>query len=346
MAEPRPYDVLANLEIQRSPSYAVREFFQSHREKLGLRLLTDESTLDTLIRESTINRPGLALAGYTDVYTWHRIQILGSTDWSFLESLPTERRREVFERLARFQTPLWVITHNLPPHDEMIEMCKAHGMPLMVSTLSTLKCVEQTQNILEEIFAPTATIHASLVDVYGVGMLYTGPSNIGKSECVLDLVERGHRLVADDAVKMVRLKDAIIGASNHVIQHHMEVRGVGLIDVRSLFGIHAVSRAKKIDLVVELQAWRQGEDYQRTGLDRLEVDVMGIPVRKVVIPISPGKNITVISEVVAMDALLRRNGVDTAIEFNKRLQSLAMDPELKRRSEREYYLGLFRRWYD
>lgn len=346
MFETKPIDPLSTLEIRRHPFYSTKDFLEAYGEKLGIRILSPLEDIQTEIRESTINRPGLALAGFTDVYTFQRIQVLGSTCWSFLESQSVERRREIFERLSRFPTPLWVLTHNLPPHEEMIEMCMTYKMPLVVTSQSTLGFMEKTSRILEEIFAPKARIHASLVDVYGVGMLYIGQSNIGKSECVLDLVERGHRMVADDGVDLVRLGNKLIGMSNHIVKHHMEVRGVGIIDIRSLFGIHAVSGAKKIDLVVELQKYKDGEDYQRTGLDDLTVEVMGLSLRKVIIPVSPGKNITVISEVVAMDALLRRNGVNAAVEHNNRLQEFIRNPLQRKNSERSHSLELIRQWYE
>lgn len=346
MFEARPVDPLSTLEIRRNPSYSTREFVETYSEKLGLRTISPIEDITTEIRESTLNRPGLALAGFTDVYTFQRIQVLGSTCWSFLESQSVERRREIFERLSRFPTPLWVLTHNLPPHDEMLEMCLAYKMPLVVTSYSTLSFIEKSQRILEEIFAAKARIHASLVDVYGVGMLYIGQSNIGKSECVLDLVERGHRMVADDGVDLVRLGNKLIGMNNHIVRHHMEVRGVGIIDIRSLFGIHAVSGAKKIDLIVELQKYKEGEDYQRTGLDDLMVEVMGVSLRKVIIPVSPGKNITVISEVVAMDALLRRSGVNAAVEHNNRLQEFIRNPVRRKQSERSHSLELIRQWYE
>ncbi|MDB9744057.1 HPr(Ser) kinase/phosphatase, partial [Fibrobacterales bacterium] len=321
---------IENLEINRRESLGVDTFYERFRETLKLRLCDETIPLETRISEPVLQRPGLALAGFTDVYPYSRIQVLGSTDWAYIESMSSQRRKEVFNRLSRFPTPLWVITHNLPAHEEMLNLCREFKMPLMVTPLSTIRFLEQAKAQLESVFVSTANLHASLVDVYGIGMLYVGPSNIGKSECVLDLVERGHRLVADDLVRLTRKGNNIIGRSNHVVGHHMEVRGVGLIDVRSLFGIHAVRKLKQVEVVVELEAWKPGEDYQRTGLDDQKVEVMGVELPKIKIPVSPGKNITVISEVVAMDMLLKFNGVNTAKDFNERLIHLMSDPEKKR----------------
>ncbi len=331
---------IIDVEILRKESFPVRDFFKCYADTLKLELVSNENTLVTNVVEATLNRPGLALAGFTDVYTYQRIQVLGSTCWAFLESQLPEQRKKIFERLARFQTPLWVLTHDLPPHDEMLEMCNRLKMPLLTTHMSTLKFVEETQGILAEWFAPTAPIQASLVDVHGVGMLVVGPSNIGKSECVLDLVERGHRLVADDMVKLTRLGNSIIGKSNHVIEHHMEVRGIGIIDIRTLFGIHAVRKVKKVEVVVELQHWQKDVDYQRTGLDKEHVELMGVPVNKVTIPVSPGKNITVIAEVIAMDVLMKLNGIDTASDFNNRLKDIISSKQknrlLKRLPQNDY----------
>jgi HPr kinase/phosphorylase len=327
---------ILDVEILRKESFPVKDFFQMHGEKLGLKLVTESTTLVTKIKEPTIQRPGLALAGFTDVYTYHRVQVMGSTCWAFLESQTEEQRHEIFEKLSRFPTPLWVLTHDLPPHDELLQMCNQYEMPLAVTGQSTLKFIQSTQKILDNWFAPTSPIHASLVDVYGVGMLFVGPSNIGKSECVLDLVERGHRLVADDMVKLTRVGSSIIGRSNHIIEHHMEVRGIGIIDIRTLFGIHAVRKIKKVEVIVELQHWQKDVDYQRTGLEKEMVELMGVPLSKVTIPVSPGKNITVIAEVIAMDTLMKLNGVDTAGDFNNRLREIIASKEKKRQHELKY----------
>ncbi len=313
---------LQDLEITRRRSLSVRDFFERFREEMELTFLSAEEQCNSFITQSTVNRPGLALAGFTDVYSHHRIQVLGSTEWAFLESMGEQHRQEVFHVLARFHAPLWILTHDLPPHEELLEMCNRYSMPLMKSKLATLKLVDDIQRVLEEWFAPYCSLHASLVDVYGVGMLYVGASNIGKSECVLDLVERGHRLVADDSVRISRIGKAVIGACDEVVRHHMEIRGIGVIDVPRLFGIHAVRRVKKIEIVVELQNWSPDASYERTGLDQNFVEVMGVEIPKVVIPISPGKNITVISEVIAMNALMKMNGTNLAESFNERLISI------------------------
>ena len=314
-----PFTTALDWDVNRKHFLPVRDFYNRFRKEMRLEMLTGDGTLESKITESMTHRPGLALTGFVDVYSNRRIQVLGSTEWAYLESVGKERRESLFASLARFPTPLWVLTHNLPAHDELLAMCEKYGIPLMRTSLGTQTFVAITQRILMEWFAPYCDVHASLVDVYGVGMLYVGSSNIGKSECVLDLVERGHRLVADDSVRIRRIGDSIIGACNHIAEHHMEIRGIGVIDIPRLFGIHAVRRVKKVEIVVELQLWSPDVEYDRTGLDTQYVDVMGVNVPRVVIPVSPGKNITVISEVIAMNALMKMSGVNLAEDFNNKI---------------------------
>lgn len=313
------YNALSNLEIQRRKSYPVLDLWNRYHKLLQLTLCTSEATLCTDIYESDLHRPGLAMAGFTGVYSYQHIQLIGSTEWSYLEAVGADQRRAIFARLGSFACPLWVLTHNLEPHQELKDMCEERHIPLVVTAMPTVDFAKAIQRVLEEWFAPFAPVHASLVDVYGVGMLYVGASNIGKSECVLDLVERGHRLVADDVVKLVRIGNSIIGRSNSIINHHMEIRGVGIIDIRSMFGVKAVRKVKKVEIIVELQYWRGDVLYDRTGLDTQMDEVLGVQIPRVVIPVSPGKNITVISEVIAMNQLMKMDGVDAASRFNQAL---------------------------
>jgi HPr kinase/phosphorylase len=324
-----PYS-LEQVEIISKKSLPVRDFFNSYQKELQLTLVSSPDTLDNFIPEPNLNRPGLAFAGFTEVYSYQRIQIIGSTEWSYLESVGPEKRFEIFSSLAKYHSPLWLLSHKLPPHQELLEMCERTGSPVMVSSQPTLNLARTLQRVLEEWFAPFCSVHASLVDVYGVGMLYIGQSNIGKSECVLDLVERGHRLVTDDMVRLIRIGDSVIGKSNNIINHHMEIRGIGIIDIRSMFGIHAVRKVKKVEIIVELQQWQPEQSYERTGLDDQHVEIMGISIPKVVIPILPGKNITVISEVIAMNTLMKMNGIDVAAEFNKNLLKIISDKKKKK----------------
>lgn len=266
-----------------------------------------------------LHRPGLALTGFTDVFCYERVQVVGTSEWTYLESVGQEKRQEIFRTLKEFRSPAWILTHGLTVHEELLQLCEEQQVPIMVSSLNTSDFFSAAKDLLESWFSPYCTIHGTLVDVYGIGMLYTGSSGIGKSECALDLIERGHRLVTDDMVKLVRSGSSIVGSGNKELGHHMEIRGIGIIDVGRLFGIRAIREKKKVEMVVELQQWQQGVQYDRTGLDEQTTDLMGVSIPKKIIPISPGKNITVISEVIAMTRLLKLHGVDSAQIFNQRM---------------------------
>lgn len=291
----------------------------------------EEDLAASFIAESGTHRPGLAMAGYTDVYSSQQIQVVGHTEWNYLESIGSEGRRKVFERLSVYHAPLWVVTHAQAPHRELLDMCTRLHIPLISTTLHTYEFYIVTQRILQEYFAPHAMIHGSLVDVYGIGMLFVGDSNVGKSECVLDLVESGHRMVADDVVHISHVGNTIVGRPDPLIRHHMEIRGVGILDIRSMFGIHAIRKVKKIEVVVELQPWQQDAHYDRTGLNASEEVIMGVHIPKVVIPVAPGKNLTVISEVIAMNTLMKMNGQNVAKDFNEALMQ-----KIKAKAKGEY----------
>lgn len=310
---------LKDIIINCREKFPVNNLWTKHRSLLQLNLHTGESSLDGFIEESGLHRPGLAMVGFTEVYSYNQVQLIGHTEWNYLESLGAKRRREIFFGLDKFTSPLWMVTHGQKPHKELFEMCVRNKIPLFSTTLHTFEFSHLFQRILEEFFAPYSVIHASLVDVYGVGMLYVGESNVGKSECVLDLVERGHRLVADDVVHISKIGNSIIGRANPMVKHHMEIRGVGIIDIRSMFGIHAVRKFKKIEVIVELQQWDRNTTYDRTGLTSSIEEVMGVKIPHVLIPVLPGKNLTVISEVIAMNSLMKIDGVDTASNFNELL---------------------------
>jgi HPr kinase/phosphorylase len=263
------------------------------------------------------------------------MQVLGETEVMYLRSMDADRRRGVLGEFLGSEVPVVFVTKGLEPPPELLDLAEERSIPVVRSKLKTGEFYRRIKPFLEEEFAPSTAIHGSLADVYGVGLLFIGASGIGKSECVLDLVERGHRLVADDVV-LVRRRgfDVLIGQAHEQQQHHMEIRGIGIIDVRALFGVRAVRQQKRIEVVVQLEHWRESASYDRTGLERDTMDILDATIPKVVIPLNPGKNITVISEVVAMDHLLRYAGVDTARLFDQNLRRL-MQP-VKEYLEEDY----------
>ena len=303
----------------------IEALLQTKGQVLALEPL-DQSSLQRPIQDATISSPGLVLAGFTDRFPKGRIQVLGETEIRFLYSLDPDAQRKSLETFFSLDMPGVIVTKGQKVPALMLEIAAQHGVPVLRSRLKTGDFYRRLQPYLEEQLAPTTTMHGSLADVYGVGLLFVGRSGIGKSECVLDLVERGHRLVADDLVYVTRRgNDVLIGRGHDLQQHHMEIRGIGIIDVKALFGIRAARQQKRIEVVVQLEDWHEQGKYDRTGLDSSETEVLGVKIPKVVVPLNAGKNITVLSEVVAMNHLLKYSGVHSAELFNKRLQT-AMQP--------------------
>ncbi len=301
-------------------SLRVAELLALHGESLQLTALTAEPTLESRITTSEVARPGLALCGFTERFAYHRTQIFGETEMAYLRSLTEERLAEVVENLLSFEVPCLVLCKGQQPPPRMAEIADRRGRPILGTTLGTQSFLLKLSTQLQQHFAPHCYVQGTLVDVYGVGLLYTGPSGIGKSECVLDLIERGHRLVCDDVVHVTRTIDnQLVGAMNQKLSHHMEIRGLGIIDVYRLFGIRAVRAKKRIEMVVELSHWSPGKEYDRTGLVDQVTRILEVDLPLIQLPLVPGKNITVVSEVIAMNYLLKQSGHHPAREFNRRL---------------------------
>jgi len=304
----------------------IEDLFRTKRDVLQLELLTPDSDLGRKIESSTVSSPGLVLAGFTERFPPGRLQVLGETEVRFLHSLGEEALRAKLEAFLALDPPALIITKHLDPPPLLVQLAAERRIPILQTQLKTSELYRRVQPYLEERFAPTTTLHGSLADVYGVGLLFVGRSGIGKSECVLDLVERGHRLVADDVVIITRRGlDVLIGRGHELQSHHMEIRGIGIVDIRTLFGIRAIRQQKRLEVVVQLVDWNPSVQYERTGLETEEVDILGVKLPKVVIPLNAGKNITVISEVVAMNHLLKYSGIHSAKLFNDRLRD-AMRP--------------------
>ncbi|MFQ5746685.1 MAG: HPr(Ser) kinase/phosphatase [Gemmatimonadota bacterium] len=301
--------------------FVVRDFLDRRGTSLQLTLVAGEEGLDREIVTPDISSPGLVLSGYTERFPRGRMQVMGETEINYLRSRTPEERREILNTFLDFDVPCLFITKGLEPSAELLAVAAERSVPVMRTELKTAEFYRRVKPFLEGEFAPSTTVHGSLADVYGVGLLFVGKSGIGKSECVLDLVERGHRLVADDVVIVTqRGVDVLIGRGHELQKHHMEIRGIGIVDVRALFGIRATRQQKRIEVVVQLEAWSDAASYDRTGLERDTIDILGVTLPKVVIPLNPGKNITVLSEVVAMRHLLAYAGVNSAERFEERLK--------------------------
>ena len=292
---------------------------------------------DRAVPNADISSPGLALAGYVGRFVADRLQVLGETEVTYLNSLDAARRREILALFFSFPLPGVFVTKGQRLPEGLAEGAKEAGVALLRTTLKTADFYRAIKPVLEELFAPTSTLHGSLADVFGVGLFFTGQSGIGKSECVLDLVERGHRLVADDLVIASRRGvDVLIGRAHELAQHHMEIRGIGLIDVPSIFGIRAVRQQKRIEVMVQLEIWDQNAMVDRTGLDSQTTTILGVDIPKITVPLNPGKNITVIAEVIAMNHLLRYAGFHPAERFNERLIAQMQKQREKAATVRQY----------
>ncbi|MBI4726838.1 HPr(Ser) kinase/phosphatase [candidate division TA06 bacterium] len=299
---------------------SVQELLDDRQEFLHLELLTGKTGLERKIIIADANRPGLALSGYMGYFLWERIQIIGITETGYLETLSPDKRVESLKRITAFELPCIIISKGLAAHPELVAICLERRIPLLRTGLDTTDFIHKLSSYIDNRLAPTTTVHGTLVDVYGLGLLYTGDSGIGKSECALDLVERGHRLVADDVVEIKkRGQSVLIGFGNKLLRHHMEIRGIGIIDLATIFGIRAVRMRKRIEVEVRLKRWSDDEDYERVGLDEKPTTILGVEIPLVTVPVVPGKNISVISEVIAMNQLLKVCGYRTPEEFNNRL---------------------------
>jgi HPr kinase/phosphorylase len=316
----------------------IREILARKGDSLQLEIVAGEEGLDREVRVPEVSSPGLVLAGYTQRFMPERLHVLGETEVNYLRSLTPSDRTRTLERFMSFELPCVFVMKSQPVPRELSRLAKERGIPIIRSKLKTSEFYRRLTPYLTEMFAPAVQMHASMADVYGVGLLFIGRSGIGKSECVLDLVERGHRLVADDVVHVTRRGgDVLIGKAHELAHRYMEIRGIGLVDVMSLFGVRAVRQQKRIEVVVELQDWDVARETERTGLDGRTTSILGVELPLVVIPLNPGKNLTVIIEVVAMNHLLRYSGVDAAREFNERLiKRMAEQVELREYLAEDY----------
>jgi HPr kinase/phosphorylase len=306
-------------------SITVQHFFDATRDRFRLKLLAGEGGMENRITDKNLHRPGLALAGYVGLFTYHRIQIFGNTEIFYLRSLEMEERIHAFSRLASFAVPCIVVTTAKGLDKELLEICNERKIPVFETAFETTKAVYFLSDFLEDQFNPQTVVHGAFVDVYGVGLLFVGRSGIGKSEVALDLIERGHRLVADDVVMVTQKGESILmGAGTDLVRHFMEIRGLGLINVREMFGIRAIRFQKRVEVVVELEEWRADGDYTRTGLDESTAQLLNVEVPHVKLPIITGKNITVIAEVIALNYLLKHYGYDASKEFAAKLEQVLL----------------------
>jgi HPr kinase/phosphorylase len=302
------------------PSLTVEQFFKEHAAPLQMKLLTETCDLKRLIREPTVNRPGLALSGFTRYFAYKRLQVMGHAEVFYLRELLHEEREARYAYLFAYRIPCIVFSRNLRPDKQFLMAAAQTGVPVFQTPLVTMKFINLATLALESMFAPRATELGSMVDILGVGAIIRGESGIGKSEAVLALIERGYSLVADDVVKAMLLDGReVLCTSAELTRDHMEVRGIGIINVAAMFGVKAIRKEKTLDLIITLRPWEDVKDVDRLGMEQEHVKVLGVDIPHVTIPVRPGRDIARLIEVAAFQIKLRKSGYNAAEELNKRL---------------------------
>ncbi|MCT6924626.1 HPr(Ser) kinase/phosphatase [Metasolibacillus sp.] len=292
-------------------------------EKFNLQIVSGHEGIGRAITTSDISRPGLEMAGYFTHYPANRVQLLGKTELSFFEMLPENVRIERMCLLCARNTPAIILSRSMEVPKELIDASNKNHVPVLVSKQTTTHFSSRLTNYLESELAPTTAIHGVLVDIYGIGVLILGKSGVGKSETALELVKKGHRLVADDSVEIRQeSENMIIGSPPPLLEHLLEIRGIGIINIMTLFGASAIRPYKRITLVVELENWDPNKSYDRLGLDEEKMKIIDTELTKLTIPVQPGRNVSVIIEVAAMNYRLKRMGVNAAEEFSRRLDAV------------------------
>ena len=294
-------------------------------KELSLRVLNSSYKDEWDIHSAELNRPGLQFVGFYEHFRNDWPQVIGLTEMTYLESLADDVRRDRLEAFFSHKMPCVVICRGMAPSDDMLELATTHQVPLLSTEVYTTRFVAQAMNYLNRCLAPRTTLHGVLVDVYGMGVLLTGESGVGKSEAALELVRRGHQLVADDVVDVCRVtENRLIGESPETVRHFMEIRGIGIIDIKAMYGISAVLPSKTIDMVIHLEAWKENKAYDRLGLAEDFTTIMDVRVPQLVLPVRPGRNVAVVIEVAARNYSLKQNGYSAAKELDRRLNEMMM----------------------
>ena len=305
-----------------TPSCTIQQLLDDTQYDLKLELVAGQAGLERRISSSRIQKPGLALTGFTEHLHPERVQVFGNTEVSYLRTLSLEQQQAVLQKVFESNLSCVVVTKGLEVPVPLVEGCQRTGLALMRTPLVSSAFISQVQSFLEETLTASGSLHGVLVDVFGVGVLLLGKSGIGKSEIALDLVMRGHRLVADDIVNLIRRGGDVYGHGNEMIQHHMEIRGLGILNIKDLFGVASVRDRKKIELVIELVEWNSGAEYDRLGLEQESMNILGAELPHAVVPVRPGRNMTTIVEVAARNHLLKLRGHHSAQEFAERLSQV------------------------
>ena len=302
------------------PGINVRKILEKQGKALELTVTAGEAGLDNTVQSPELNRPGLAIAGFYDVFSHDRIQILGITECSFLKSLNPLERSTRLSKMFEFEIPCFIITSDQKVGPELLGLADKHNVPVMQTPIPTSRFSGMLSYFLEHEFAPSCTVHGVLLDIYGVGVLIVGISGVGKSETALELVERGHRLVADDVVILRRIsKNLLIGTASDILKHNMEIRGLGIVDVEKLYGVGSIREEKKVSLMIHLEKWDLSKEYERLGIEEKKRTIFDVEISEYRIPVEPGRNLAILIEVAALQQRLLYHGYNPAKQFNERL---------------------------
>src|SRR5918996_474618 len=322
--EPGTQTITSSSDQQKSvPVVTVESFYNSHAEKLQMKLEGPRVGFHRKIREPTINRPGLALSGFYTYFAEKRVQVLGAAEHSYLKSLAARVRVQRFRALCARKIPCLVVSRGFHLDPSLLAVAAEEKIAVFRTPMITMKFINAATIALEVDFSPTVTEFGSMVDILGVGVLIRGASGIGKSECVLGLIERGYSLVADDVTRITSLEGReLMATAPDLTRNHMEVRGIGIINVASVFGIGSIRVEKRLDLVATLKDWQEVEAVDRIGLDRAFYEILGLQVPHVTIPVRPGRDMARLIEVAAMDQKLKDLGENSAVAFNTKLLNL------------------------
>jgi len=297
-------------------------FLNENYPEIDVQILSEKKYFDREIKVGEINRPGLTLSGFYDFFASERIQLFGLGETAYLKKLPDSEKLEKYKTFFSFDVLCCVFTHGVKPDDTFLKYANEASVPVIVAEGDTTRITSQLVHVIDELFSQNLTLHATLVDVYGIGVVLMGKSGVGKSECALELVERGHRLVADDMVDFfVKDGDVLFGKGSPLLKHHMEIRGLGIINVRDIFGIRSVRNSKRIELIVLLEEWDSAKGYDRLGLDEKKYTILDIDLPYLIIPVGPGRNIPIIIETAALNYRLKKLGVNSALELDQKIQN-------------------------
>ncbi|MCD6459300.1 HPr(Ser) kinase/phosphatase [bacterium] len=310
-------------------SITVNEFYEKLKAKLRLRLIAGSKGINRSITVAELNRPGLALAGYSDYFADKRIQVFGKVEMTYLEKFESNLRYERLKKIFRTKVPCIILARRMKPCEELLRLSQEYNIALIRSPYMTMKFINQATLFLEDSFAPTITYNGDEVEVFGVGMLIIGKSGIGKSEATLGLISKGHRLIADDVVRLKLVEsNYIIGEGAKITRHFMELRGIGIINVQTLFGVGCIKERKRVELVVSLEKWDPDKEYERLGIESEYIRILGLKLPFITIPVKPGRDIISLVEVAALNYRLKKLGINPAQELNNKLMQVMQNKAL------------------